>query len=238
MNLESAIVTSTARRTQLVSGHSSLAIRAGADVINGKPSAADPDDDQHKRLKHILRTAGWVHKGTNNNVSAFQHKDGSSLIFQHPGAQQAAAAAPTEPEEEQDPVQAKVDNILALLDPKKVAEQEQLQQQQNPQDGQQQNPEDQPSEDADNYSLALGDQGFDHDNRHQIGGGRVVDVYTHPAGHTAVVQSKNGNVQGWGFNYGRGLGNASGTDTASLQDHLGKSTGFLRKEKGLVKPTK
>jgi hypothetical protein len=60
----------------------------------------------------------------------------------------------------------------------------------------------------------------------------VVDVYNHPAGHDAVIQSKNGNVQGWGINYARGLGNSSGTDAASLQQHLGKSVGFLRNENG------
>lgn len=223
MNLAGAILSSSARRTSL---HGGIAIAGnGVGIQAGRHSEKDLPA-AHKDLQQVLRTAGWVHKGTKDGVTGYKHKTGASLIFHHgtddaddSGDDSNVTAAATTDQTNQatdsDGLQDKMDEILSLLSPKKNADDP-----------------DQQSDEANNYSLSLGDQGFDHTNRHQIGNSRVVDVYEHPAGHSAVIQSKNGKVQGWGVNYGRGLGSSDGSDGNSLQQYLGKSAGFLRNESG------
>jgi hypothetical protein len=93
---------------------------------------------------------------------------------------------------------------------------------------------------ADGVHQMLGNSGFEHISRHQIGpaaSAGAVDMYNHPAGHTAVVQSQKGAVKDWGLSYGRGLGSPSGTGAPALQQHLNQSAGFLKNE-GLRKPVK
>lgn len=86
------------------------------------------------------------------------------------------------------------------------------------------------SDDGSAANTALNKYGFQHTTRHSFDDDSKVDLYSHPAGHTAAVKSSKGEVPQWSLNYSRGLGTPKGTGSSAMVEHLGKSEDFLNNE--------